>query len=469
MPQPVSIVWLRRDLRMADNPALSAAAAQGIVVPVFIWAPEEEAPWAPGAATRWWLHHSLAALSRDLENAGIPLVIRRGSSLETLRLLVKECGASAVYWNRLYEPAAIARDTRIKEQLRKDGLLVDTFNGNLLVEPPRFLNKQGTPFKVFTPFYKAALERIEPAEPLPVPRALSGLSTLPSESLESLNLLPRIPWDQDFYGLWNPGEQGAAESLGSFLDSVVQGYAKGRDVPSIRGTSRLSPPLHFGEISPRQIVWNVHACGGGAGAESFVREVYWREFAHYLLYHFPETTERPLRPEFESFPWASNPEGLRAWQRGETGYPLVDAGMRELWRTGWMHNRVRMVVASFLVKDLRIPWQEGARWFWDTLLDADLASNTLGWQWTAGCGADAAPYFRVFNPVLQGLKFDPDGDYIARHVPELAALPPALRHEPWKASVIERRAAGAEGYPAPIVDHGEARDLALEAYQRIKA
>lgn len=470
MPHSVSILWFRRDLRLEDNPALCAAVAAGAVVPVYLWAPEEDGAWAPGGATKWWLHHSLTALDASLRALGSRLLIRRGPSLDTLRALAQETGATAVYWNRLYEPDAIARDSMIKDTLRKDGLTVETFNASLLVEPPRFFNKQGTPFKVFTPFYKSALELPTLGEPLPSPTHIAAPKAWPaSESIDSLGLLPRIPWDREFYTHWTPGEAGAQELLHRFAEGAVAKYSDTRNLPAEPGTSRLSPALHFGEVSPRQIVWTVES--SGRGAESYVREVYWREFAHYLLYHFPHTTTQPLRPEFESFPWEDNPAALRKWQRGETGYPLVDAGMRELWRTGWMHNRVRMVVASFLVKDLRLPWQAGAAWFWDTLVDADLANNTLGWQWTAGCGADAAPYFRVFNPVLQGLKFDAEGAYLSAYLPELAALPPKLRHEPSKASDIELRSAGirlGRDYPHPMVDHGEARDKALEAFAAIK-
>lgn len=469
MATPLSIVWFRRDLRIADNPALYAAAERGRVIPVYIWSPEEDGAWSPGAASRWWLHHSLSRLGETLNKLGCPLVLRSGSSLDIIQELVSTHGATAVYWNRLYEPLAIERDKGIKETLKKSGIEVHTCNASLLVEPPRLFNKQGTPFKVFTPFYKAAIAGEEMESPSSEPRRISGLTvSVGSESLEFWNLLPKIPWDSEFYDCWTPGEQGAQAALASFIESIMSGYAKNRDWPAMRGTSRLSPALHFGELSPRQIVAAIHDSGAGPGSESYIREVYWREFAHYLLYHFPHTVDEPLRPEFKDFPWEENDAALKVWQRGETGYPLVDAGMRELWRTGWMHNRVRMVVASFLVKDLRLSWQQGARWFWDTLVDADLANNTLGWQWTAGCGADAAPYFRVFNPVLQGLKFDPQGDYIAANVPELRGFDAPLRHEPWKASPIDKRSAGAEHYPAGIVDHREARDRALEAYQAIK-
>lgn len=476
-----AIVWFRQDLRLSDNPALCEAAARGgSVVPVYIWAPGEEGDWTPGGASRWWLHQSLSALDNSLGALGSRLVLRCGDSLEVLRALVKESGAKAIYWNRRYEPAIIARDRAIKAALRDDGLTAESFNAALLIEPPHFANKQGEPYKVFTPFWKAAVAEIAVPEPLEVPEALPAPKKWPkSAPLDSLRLEPTIPWAEGMRAAWTPGEAGANQELQRFLAGPIGSYKGERDLPGTRGTSRLSPHLHFGEISPRTLalVARGHAeYAGGPGdleeAEGWVRQVYWREFAHYLLYHYPRTPLEPLRPEFARFPWADNPNALRAWQKGRTGYPIVDAGMRELWTTGWMHNRVRMIVASFLIKDLMIPWQEGAKWFWDTLVDADLANNTLGWQWTAGCGADAAPYFRIFNPISQGMKFDPRGDYVRRWVPELANLPDAYIHCPWEAPPLELHAAGVtlgKDYPAPMVDHAEARVRALDAYQRLKA
>ena len=465
------ILWFRRDLRLQDNPALAAAAeSKRPIIPVFIWAPDEEAPWAPGAASRWWLHHSLAALSGDLEKKKASLIVRTGSSEKTLRALLKETKADTVYWNRLYEPAVIRRDSRIKAGLRDDGFTVKSFNSALLSEPWEIQNKSGKPFQVFTPFWKHCLARLEPGDALPEPRKIpfhdAGIA---SEPLDSLKLLPSINWDDGLYEAWTPGARGARDQLATFIDEVMADYDAARDEPGNRGTSRMSPHLHFGEIGPRQI-WHavqeatatVSRKGQVRGAESYLREVGWREFAYHLLYHFPHTPEKPLRDEFNDFPWLKDAKGLKAWQKGRTGYPFVDAGMRELWTTGWMHNRVRMVVASFLVKDLLIPWQEGAKWFWDTLVDADLASNTLGWQWTAGCGADAAPYFRIFNPVLQGQRFDPDGTYVRRWVPELSEVPDQHIHCPWEAGDV-----GA--YAEPIVDHRQARDRALAALSEIKA
>lgn len=465
------LVWLRRDLRLADQPALHAAAATGRpVIPVFIWSPQDEEPWAPGGASQWWLHHSLAALSGSLEGKGSRLILRVGESQSELAKLVAETGAVAVYWNRLYEPARIECDTRIKSALKAAGVEVKSFNHTLLFEPHQIQNKSGKPFQVFTPFWKHCLSIEEPAAPLPVPGKLPVPQAWPaSRSLDALGLLPTVSWDAGFYDEWTPGEAGAQEQLAGFQSRAMGAYKQERDFPAILGTSRISPHLHFGEIGPRQIWHEVQESMAGnaekgliKGAEFYVREVGWREFAYHLLYHFPHTAERALREEFNDFPWRSNAQELRAWQKGQTGYPMVDAGMRELWHTGWMHNRVRMIVASFLVKDLLLPWQEGAKWFWDTLVDADLASNTLGWQWAGGCGADAAPYFRIFNPVLQGLKFDPDGVYVRKWVPELADLPNKQIHAPWEA---DRPVAG---YPAPIVDHKMARDRALAALAEIK-
>lgn len=472
-----TLVWLRHDLRTEDNPALHAAVLRGEpVVPVFIWAPEEDAPWEPGGATRWWLHHALAALQERLTALGSPLVLRRGPSLDALRALARDTGANAVYWNRRYEPTAIARDAAIKRALRGNDIKSESFNGSLLVDPVTFKNKAGEPFKVFTPFWKAAARDVPVPDLLPAPAALKPPARPPKPlPLADLALLPSIDWADGLRATWQPGEAGAASALTAFLDGPVPDYPEARDRPAETGTSRLSPYLHFGEISPRQAVHALSAAAldgtSAAGAEAVIRQIYWREFSYYLLYHFPHTPEAPLREAFNAFPWQSDPAALRAWQRGQTGYPLVDAGMRELWHTGWMHNRVRMVVASFLVKHLLLPWQEGARWFWDTLVDADLANNTMGWQWTAGCGADAAPYFRIFNPVSQGEKFDPHAAYIRHWVPELAALPDALVHRPWEASEIELSAAGihlGETYPHPLVEHTAARDRALAAYAHIK-
>ncbi len=511
---PTTLVWFRNDLRIDDNPALDAAVRAGrAVIPVFIWAPEEEAPWSPGAASRWWLHQSLKALEARLRQVGSRLVVRRGPTTDTLRALVRETGAEAVFWNRRYEPAVIARDTRLKELMRGDGLHVESYNSALLFEPWTVSNKAGRPFQVFSAFWRHCLALAEPGAALPVISELPGPVRWPkSDPLSALGLEPFVDWAGGIRAAWTPGELGAKSRLEQFLASAFAGYTEDRNRPDLPGTSRFSPHLHFGEIGPRQVWQALRDCFGddratlrpsrvtSAGADAggvrpkksvvrqearptaanpavvwrqsqFVAEIGWREFAHHLLYHFPHTPAEPLRGEFRGFPWRKDTRWLKAWQRGRTGFPIVDAGMRELWATGWMHNRVRMIVASFLVKDLLISWEEGARWFWDTLVDADLANNTLGWQWTAGCGADAAPYFRVFNPVSQGEKFDPRGDYVRRWVPELGRLPGDWVHKPWEAPPLVLRAAGVElggTYPEPIVNHAIAREVALEAFGKVR-
>lgn len=478
-----TLLWFRRDLRLQDNPALQAAVARGApIVPVFLLDDADHGRWAPGAASRWWLHQSLAALEAALRQGGSRLVLARGGAREALRRLVNETGAGAVYWNRRYEPATVARDSAIKAEFAGAGLDVRSFNGALLHEPHEIANRQGRPFQVFTPFWRHCL-----TQPVAVPvkfreTRLAAPARWPrSLALEELELRPAKPWDAGLAAAWTPGERAAAKRLAEFIADGMDDYAEQRDRPDVDGTSRLSPHLHFGEISPRQIWAAVRARAKDSGvfppsrgASVFLAEVGWREFAHHLLYHFPRMPEEPLRAEFARFPWAEDPDGgrLRAWQRGRTGYPIVDAGLRQLWQTGWMHNRVRMIAASFLVKHLRRPWADGAAWFWDTLVDADLASNTLGWQWSAGCGADAAPYFRIFAPVLQGQKFDPDGTYVRRWVPELARVPATYVHAPWSAPADVLAAAGVrlgESYPRPIVDHATARAEALAAFKQLRA
>ena len=479
MKPAISIVWFRQDLRLADNPALRAAIQRGEVVPVFIHAPEEEAPWQPGGASDWWLHQSLRALDSRLRELGSRLVIRRGPTLETLRGLVKETNADAVFWNRRYEPAVMARDRKVNEALSGDGLAVQSFNAALLHEPWTIQNQSKKPFQVFTPFWKHCLAKPDPAEPLPAPKNLTAPSKWPkSLALDELELEPKLKWPDGLRAAWQPGEAGASANLNRFLRNAFDDYTTQRNRPDVAGTSRLSPHLHFGELSPRQVWHGLRRLASKRGlpverwrASQFLSEIGWREFTHHLLFHFPHTTTEPLRADFKNFIWNKDATWLRAWQKGRTGYPIVDAGMRELWATGWMHNRVRMIVASFLVKDLLLDWQEGARWFWDTLVDADLAQNTLGWQWTAGCGADAAPYFRVFNPTSQGEKFDPHGQYVRKWCPELAKLPDRWLHQPHAAPAEILRAAGVglgNNYPLPVVSHGIAREIALEAFAKIK-
>jgi deoxyribodipyrimidine photo-lyase len=441
-----AVVWFRLDLRLADNPALAAAAAiQRQVVPVFIWAPEEEGGWPPGAASRWWLHQSLKSLEAELRRLGMRLVFRSGPSLDALRSVIHETGATDLFWNRRHEPAFLRRDDRIRQTLTSEGIHVGVFNSSLLFDPEEICNSSRNPFRVFTPFWRACVSAAPDFAPLPVPDFQKMTTSLTSIALDALALEPAVDWAKGFRSVWQPGEAGAQKTLRRFLDDALDDYPKQRDYPAIAGTSRLSPHLHFGEISPQQ-VWAACKRHRGAAGKAFLRQLGWREFAHHLLHHFPHTAEKPLRTQFERFRWRDDPQNLRAWQRGRTGYPIVDAGMQELWATGWMHNRVRMIAGSFLVKDLLLPWAEGARWFWDTLVDADLANNTLGWQWVAGCGADAAPYFRIFNPAAQAKKFDPEGGYVGRWVPE--------RKSP--------------RYARPIVDHARARERALEALSWIK-
>lgn len=470
-----ALVWFRNDLRLADNPALQAALDGGYApIPIYIHAPEEEGGWAPGAAVRAWRHRSLQALDAELRRRGTRLRFFHGPTLQTLQTLAAACDAEAVFWNRRYEPAIEKRDTVVKATLRDQGLRADSFNGSLLIEPWQLATKQGGPYKVFTPFWKAASAalRLPPSQQAPVvwPKADDGPHGV---ELEALQLRPTPRWDEAFWSHWQPGEAGAHAALQTFAEGGLHAYRHDRDLPDRAGTSMLSPHLHHGEIAPWRIVETLNALRGAVGAASaaeidgFIRQLGWREFGYHLLHHFPFTPEQNLNPRFADFPWARVQSATReAWCHGRTGVPIVDAGMRQLWRTGWMHNRVRMIVGSYLCKHIRYHWREGARWFWDTLVDADLANNTLGWQWIGGTGADAAPYFRIFNPVTQAEKFDPDGAYIARWVPELANLPLSLRYAPW--TDPRTLARHAPDYPRmPIVDLARGRADALQAYRRV--
>jgi len=464
-----ALVWLRRDFRLADNPALDHARQQHrTVIPVYIHDPDAEGDWAPGAASRWWLHHALADLQQRLEARGSRLILRQGDSAATLDRLLQQTGASAVYWNRRYEPAAVDADRTIKQALKDRGVEARSFRAAVLFEPWELL-REGTAYKVFTPYWNRMQRDWRSISLAPEPRELPPVPVkLDSIRLDALELLPEHPWADSLACHWEVGELAARRRLQRFIDDAMDGYADARNRPDRPGTSRLSADLHFGHLSPAQIVHAIDASGelpGGKGALGFVRELAWREFSVVLLHHFPTLAERPMQTRFEDFPWreCSDYAGdLRAWQRGRTGLPLVDAGMRELWATGWMHNRVRMVVASCLTKNLLIPWQEGARWFWDTLVDADLANNTQGWQWTAGCGADAAPFFRIFNPELQAEKFDPDAAYIRRWCPELDGLSHAALKR------LDRQARARRGYPQPLVDLKISRQRALDAFARIR-
>jgi deoxyribodipyrimidine photo-lyase len=470
-PSP-SLVWFRQDLRLADNPALLAAAERGApIIALYILDNETPGQWGVRGAARWWLHHSLTSLTKALGQHGIPLMLRRGEGGTLLPAIVKEIGAEAVFWNRCYEPFAVARDTAIKSALTEAGIAVGSFGAALITEPWKIKTQSGTPFRVFTPFWRALQTDAQVPEPKRPPTIRQDALRVKSDDLDDWDLLPRKPnWAKGFSADWKPGEAGAQAQLKLFIEDGVGGYATGRNLPGIAGVSRLSPHLHWGEISVRQ-VWRAARAHSGVGAETYVKELGWRDFAHHLLWQFPKLPEQAFTESFSAFPWRRDAAGLRAWQRGQTGYPFVDAGMRQLWATGWMHNRVRMVTASFLVKHLLIAWQDGEDWFWDCLLDADLAANAMNWQWVAGSGADAAPYFRIFNPVLQGEKFDPDGDYVRRWIPEIAALPTAWLHKPWMAPTDILAKAGVtlgKTYPKPIVDHAMARERALEALKTIR-
>lgn len=453
-----AIVWFRRDLRVADNTALNRAADSGRpVLAVYVISDSDT-----GGARRWWLHHSLLALHADLEAMGGTLLVLAGDPADVLAGLAGRTGASVVYCQKLFEPGDDALLSRLRQALPGDCRL-NANNDRLLTEPGAVLTGSGTPFKVFTPFYRAAASvPVEPPETRQPGEFYQHDIDSDREGLDGL--LPTPDWASEFPVTWTPGEAGAADRLAAATKSA-SAYGENRDRPDIEGTTRLSPHLYFGEISPRMVL---HALRPIKDAEPLVRQLYWREFSYHLLVENPDMPSSPLRTEFTHFPWVEDDELLRCWQRGRTGYPIVDAGMRQLWRTGWMHNRVRMVVASFLVKHLLIPWQDGADWFLDTLVDADLANNSAGWQWVAGCGTDASPYFRIFNPITQGKKFDPEGDYVRRYVPELSRLPRKFIHEPWTASREELARFGVElgkDYPQPVVEHKEARQRALDAYQ----
>jgi deoxyribodipyrimidine photo-lyase len=472
------VVWFRLDLRVSDHPALSAAADTGApVLPLYILDDETPGRFRVGAASRWWLQGSLDSLGKDLAKHGGDLVLRRGAAPKVLDAILAEIGASGIYATRGYEPWEPALEKKIADLCKTRGAEFKLYPGRLLFEPEAIHAGNGKPYRIFTPFYKACLAAPPPRAPLPAPKRLTFASAK-SETLVSLKLLPTKPdWAVGLRATWRPGEAAARARLDEFIATGLPNYAEDRNLIDDAATSRLSPYLHFGEISPNQ-VWHAvsHTMdtrrGVRRGGESFLREVLWREFSYHLLFYFPSMTTKPLRTEFENFPWRDDGKALAAWQRGMTGYPIIDAAMRELWRNGWMPNRARMIVASFLVKHLLIPWQTGAGWFLDTLVDADLANNSASWQWVAGSGTDAAPYFRIFNPVLQGRKFDPNGDYVRTWVPELAKLSSQDIHAPWEVRPLDLAAAGitlGKTYPEPIVGHGEARARALAAFKSLRA
>lgn len=482
-----NLVWFRQDLRLADNPALYEACNNGAVVPVYILDDNNSGAWAMGGASRWWLHHSLSALSASLDGK---LLVLQGDPLTLVPRLIDAISADDVYWNRCYEPWRIKRDSELKEQLNDNGTVVYSSNGSLLWEPWRILKDDKTPYRVFTPFYRRGCLKAEPpAQPLPPPRGLASAildataqvsdgswlkGHMGQAGIDKLGLLPSVPWHKTMAATWQIGEKAAWLRLQQFLNAGLQGYKEGRNFPAQAKVSRLSPYLHFGEISPRQVWHEAQSAGTAGGLENdldtFLSEIGWREFSYSLLYHNPDLPRNAIQKRFNAFPWQQDAGRSCAWQQGNTGMPLVDAGMRELWQTGYMHNRVRMVVGSFLVKNLLLHWHEGEAWFWDCLVDADLANNSASWQWIAGCGADAAPYFRVFNPVLQSKKFDKDGDYLRQYLPELAALPNKHLHAPFDAPANVLRSAGVkldDNYPRPVVDLKASREAALAAFKSL--
>ena len=468
MSKNIFIHWFRKDLRLADNPALTQAAHSGVVLPVYIFDQVHGEDNLPGGASRWWLHHSLKALNESLQNK---LNFFLGDPLKILQELSEKHEISGIFWNRCYEPWVMERDASIKTYFRDQGKVVESFNGSLLWEPMMVLKQDGTPYRVFTPFYrKGCLNAPPPREPLPIPSNMNLFKSESSKSLESLELLPKIRWDTKMEYHWNISEAGGHERMQEFFKKGLLHYKEGRNFPAKTHVSRLSPFLHLGQISPNQAWYGSIEKHSGKNLDHFLSELGWREFSYSLLYHFPDLPSKNLQKRFDTFPWNDDSNRLERWKKGQTGYPIVDAGMRELWQTGYIHNRVRMIVGSFLVKNLLLHWHHGERWFWDCLVDADLANNSASWQWVAGCGADAAPYFRIFNPVTQGQKFDPDGIYTKHYLPELKNLPEKYLFSPWEAPTEILKNAGIRlgfDYPHPVVPIKDSREKALEAFRML--
>ena len=476
----VIIYLFTNDLRLHDNPGFSHALedakktqTSSDVIPLYIHQPHSS--WPIQGAAAWWLHHSLKSLNINLRNIGGELCLRKGHTLETLKKIIATYDGviDGVYFSRAYDPIGIEQQQTIFDWCKQQAITCKRFAGSLLFEPEAIQTQQGSYFKVFTPFYRnCKMQTIHLTHPSKKIQLTTQI--IHSDNINTYHLLPQKPnWASEFSQQWEPGETGAHQQLQTAIDDIIANYKDQRDIPSIHGTSQLSAHLRFGEITPRQIFQSISAQLSPEDAEPFLRQIFWREFNHHLLFHVPNILNTPFKPLFENFPWQTNNEhlNLKKWQQGKTGYPIVDAGMRQLWQTGWMHNRVRMIVASFLTKHLGIHWKTGADWFWDTLVDADLANNSGGWQWVAGCGADAAPYFRIFNPIIQGERFDPNGEYVKRWVPELKDLPKKYIHSPWIAPQFTLQAANitlGKTYPHPIVDHKTARDNALAAYASIK-
>ncbi|MGB7206538.1 MAG: deoxyribodipyrimidine photo-lyase [Anderseniella sp.] len=475
-----AILWFTNDLRMSDNAALTRAVESGRpILPVFILDDQVAGKFAMGGASRWWLMHSLEMLGASIKSLHGMLVLKRGASLQVLTSLIEETGAEALYFSRNHAPWSAELEKSVFDLCAGKGVECKRFSGFLLHEPEAIKTGSDTPYKVYTPFSRNCFDNSPARAPRATPQDINFYKgAITSDELVDWQLYSARPdWASGFGERWQPGEAGAHNKLERFISQAIKNYHDARDIPGTFGTSRLSPHLHFGEISPLQC-WHAarHAMDNtqqsmDAGGHTFLKELLWREFSYHLLHYWPDLPEKAFKPEFQEFPWRENGEFLEAWQKGQTGYPIVDAGMRELWATGWMHNRVRMIVASFLIKNLNIPWQSGERWFWDTLVDADIGSNSASWQWVAGCGADAAPFFRIFNPVLQGERFDPEGNYVRTWVPEIAKLPTRLVHKPWEAPALVLKEAGIElgkTYPTAMVDLYATRDQALAAYKSIR-
>lgn len=463
------IVWFRNDLRLSDNPALVKAVHTGNILPIYIYDDANSKEAQPGSASRVWLHHSLKSLNKSLDGR---LAFFKGDPLDLIPKLVAQYHISHVFWNRQYEPWAIARDTLVKKCLKESEVNVESHNGSLLWEPWNINKADGTPYRVFTPFYrKGCLNSTEPRRPIPEPKNIKYIEHQERNALDEIGLLPQTPWHKSLLSHWQVGEKGAQKRLQNFIDNGISRYKEGRNFPSKPYVSYISPHLHFGEISPNQAWHKARDLPIDSNVDHFCSELGWREFSHNLLFHNPDLPQKNLQTKFDNFPWSTDRKLLKAWQRGLTGVPFVDAGMRQLWTTGTMHNRVRMVVGSFLVKNLLLDWRHGERWFWDCLFDADLANNSAGWQWVAGCGADAAPYFRIFNPVTQGQKFDGAGTFIRQYIPEISNLPDKYLCNPWEAPNEILNEANVElgvTYPKPIIDLSSSRSLALEAFASTK-
>ena len=470
----ISIYWFRQDLRLSDNPALSAAIESGKVLPVYILDDINSKDHKMGEASRWWLHHSLINLNEKLNGK---LSFYNDDPSKVFEELIKQYDVNSIFWNRCYEPWRIKRDKDLKIDLEKKNINIETYNGSLLWEPWKVLKSDGTPYRVFSPYYKrGCLGATPPREPIKQPDLENIISnSFDNLTLSDLNLLPDVKWFNEMEQIWKPGEDGAKDKLHLFLDNGLLGYKEGRNFPSRKNVSQLSPHMHFGEVSPNQVWYGAQLKEGEKGIDKdlthFLSELGWREFSYNLLYHFPSLPKENLQKKFDNFPWEVNEGYLDKWKKGLTGFPIVDAGMRELWQTGYMHNRVRMIVGSFLVKNLLIHWHEGEKWFWDCLIDADLASNSASWQWVAGSGADAAPYFRIFNPIAQGIRFDPDGEYTKKYLPELKNIPNKYLYNPWEAPqdiLAEANIELGKDYPQPIVDLKQSREKALDAFSVIR-